>query len=337
LIEEEQRVKENLLEEMNYFNSRATSNALLIKDIRLNKPENKNKFEQIISTDLLLDNDNEPNSFRSKIDFYQIKARIAKYKGDKEVAYYMVNKLLEVFNNNSKYKSEYADRYKKILCFICEICSYSGKIEQIPTLLELIGNDDQYFKTVCLYGITYSTEKLDKNRGTNYLNKIKNIIENENYQIRSGKQLEIFYNGAVFLSLFCNWKEMNYWIEKILHFQRTDDRRDLQFGARILSLFNHFELKPYDLDNKIQAVAHYFNNNNQYNETNQYIIQAFRNLYRAVNRKDMLPIWKDLRDYLHPKVEGSNKATQQLGLGELSIWCTSKIENVSMGEVFQNS
>jgi len=124
LIEEEQQVKENLLEEMNYFNSRAKLYALIIKDIRLNNPKNKEKFEQLISTDLLINDDNKPNSFKSKIDYYQIKARIAKYKGDKEDAYYMANKLFEIFINNPKYKSVYADRYKKSLCFISDICYF---------------------------------------------------------------------------------------------------------------------------------------------------------------------------------------------------------------------
>jgi len=337
IIKEEQEVKENLLQEMNYSNFKSTLNTLLIKDIRLNKLENKEKFEQLISTDLLLNNNYEPNSFKSKIDFYQIKARIAKFKGDKKDAYYMAHKLFEAFINNPEYKNEYPSRYKKSLCFICDICSFSGKIEEIPALLELIGDDDQYFKAVCLYGILYSIEKLDRNRGANYLNKLKNVIDNGVYQTRPGGQLNVFYNGAVFWSLFSNWKEMDYWVQKILHFQRTDDRRDLQYAVRILSLFNHFELKSDDFDNKIQAVAHYFRNNNQNSKTNQYIIQSFRNLYKAFNRKEMIPIWTDLKNYLNTKIGDTNKATQQLGLGELSLWCTSKIENVSMEEIYKNS
>jgi len=335
LIEEEQQVKVNLLEEMNYFNLRAEIYTIIIKDNRLNNPENKEKFEQLISTNLLFNN--EPTSIKSKIDYYLIKARIAKYNGDKEGAYCMANKLFNVFINNPKYKNEYVDRYKKSLCFICNICNFSGRIEEIPVLLELIGDDNQYFKAVCLYGILYSIIKLDKNRGTNYLDKIKNMINNGDCEIRPGGQLEIFYNGAVFWSLFSDWKEMDYWIQKILYSKRNDDRRDIQYCARILTLINQFELKADDMDNQIQKVVKYFARHDKYTKTIKHIIQAFRDLYKAVNRKDMIPIWTDLKDYLNTKVEDTNVATQQLGLGELSLWCTSKIENITMGEAFKKS
>jgi len=121
-----------------------------------------------------------------------------------------------------------------------------------------------------------------------------------------------------------------------LQFKRTDDRRDLQYGARILSLINHFELNVEDMDNQIQAVANYYIRNNQYSKINQYIVQSFRNLNRAFNRKEMLPIWKDLSQYLDTQINQTFGSTQQLGISELSIWATSKIENVRMAEVYRD-
>jgi len=332
LIKEENEVRRAYKEEIYFYNIKASLNALLLKDIRLSTPKNKKKFNKLASKKRLQRNI-EPVSIKSKINYYHVKARIAECKGAYELAYQMAKKIMTVFENNTTFKQEHLGWYYKNICLLCDICNVSNRISEIPHLIELIGTDNQYFKIVCLHGLMYSIQNLDEEKGNDYLNRIEEIIKKNKHQIRAGRQLTIFYNGAVFLSLYGRWSDMYFWIQKITNFQHTDDRRDLQFGARILSLFNCFELKPFEMDKQIQAVTHYFTRNNQYSETNKYIIQSFRHLLRAIDRKAMLPVWKDLRDYLNTRAISSNKSTQQLGVGELSIWCTSKIENISMAEV----
>lgn len=335
VFEEERKVKNWLSEEIDYCNLKASVYALLLKDIRLSNEKNKEKFEQLTSTKLL-DNDASPTSVKSKINYYYLKAKVAQYEGNKHTAYNMAKKLMQIFDAHLSFKLQNMDWYKKSLCMLCDICNFSERIEEIPPLIDLIGNENQYFKTVCLHGLMYSINNLDKERGVSYLKKIKDMIENGKYDIRAGRQLSIFYNGAVFFSLFSQWDDMHFWIEKIRTFQRTDDRRDLQYGARILSLINHFELKPDDLDNQIQAVANYYIRNNQYSTVNQYIVKSFRKLSRAINRKEMIPVWNDLKHYLTAQLNETNESTQQLGISELLIWSTSKIENVPMADVFRN-
>jgi len=334
VIEEEREVKKSLSEEMEYSNLKASVYALLLKDIRLSNKENKEKFEQLTSTKLLY-NDAEPISVKSKINYYYLKTKVARYEGNYHAAYTMAKKQIHVFDEHLSFKLQNMDWYKKSLCLLCDICNFSDRLKEIPPLIDLIGNENQYFKTVCLHGLLYSINNLDKERGDAYLKKIKVIIENGNHNIRAGRQLTIFYNAAVFFSLFSQWADMHFWIEKIRTFQRTDDRRDLQYGSRILSLINHFELESDDLDNQIQAVANYFIRNNQYSTVNQYIAQSFRKLNRAIDRKEMIPIWNDLNHYLTAQLNETNESNQQLGISELLIWSTSKIENVPMADVFR--
>ncbi len=336
LIEEEQDVKGNFDEEMDYYNLRISLDSLLIKDIKLIDKENKKKFVRIISTKLLSEHA-KPVSKKSKVNYYHVKTRTAYYEGEKQKSYTMAKKLVGVFENNRLFMDEHMDWYKKSICLLSGVCIFSGQVEEIPKLIKIVGNDDAHFKIACLHGLRYSIIKLDKDRGISYLKRIRTIIENPNHQIRPGRQLAIFYNGAVFCSFFGNWQEMHYWIEKIFNAKRTDDRHDIQYCARILNLINQFELQSDDMDNQIQATEKYFTRKDQYTRTNRHIIQAFRHLYRAINRKEMISIWNDLWQYLQPKVVNNNASTQQLGLGELFIWCTSKIENVSMGEVYKKS
>lgn len=336
LIKEEQDIKYNSDEEVNYFNLRISVDALLLKDIKLTSPEKKKKFNQIISSKLL-SGQAKPVSKKSKINYYHLKARVAQLRNNQEEAFKMAKNLVAVFEDNPHFHREHIDWYKKSICMFSGICIFSGQIEEIPRLIKIIGNDDEHLKIVCLHGLRYSMIKMDKESGMSYLKKIKAMIEKQNHNIRAGRQLTIFYNAAVFFIIFNEWVEMNVWLEKIMKFKRTDDRRDLQYGARILTLINHFELKSDDMDNQIQAVSHYFTNNKQYNDTNKYIIQAFRYLYRAINRREMMPIWINLQNYLNTKVDENKEATLQLGLRELYIWCTSKIKNISFSEVYRNS
>jgi len=335
LIDEEEKVHSNLTEEMGYSNLKLSVNALRLKDIRLLNATNKKKFKQLMAHKLLNENI-VPVSTKSKINYYELKTQAAKYAGNREKAYAMAKKMVEVFDEHPTFKLQYIDWYKKSICQLCDICAFANRMEEIPSLFELIGDDSQYFKMVCFHGLKYAIHNLDKGRGVAYLKKINEITEHQDHQIRAGMQLAIFYNGVVFFSLFSQWDDMHFWIQKIMTFKRTDDRRDLQYGARILSLINHFELNAENMDNQIQAVANYYIRNNQYSKINQYIVQSFRNLNRAVNRKAMIPIWKDLNQYLTAQLNQSYESTQQLGISELSIWATSKIENVDMAEVYRD-
>jgi len=153
--------------------------------------------------------------------------------------------------------------------------------------------------------------------------------------VRDGRKLTLFYNTIVFYSLFHEWQKVNEWLSKILTYKRTDDRRDLQYAARILSLVNHYELESDDMENHIQAVAKYLKSNQQYTETNQRIIQAFRDLYKAINRKEQQPIWQGLQDFLTQKMTEQNLTNRQLGLEELQVWCKAKIQNTTMAEIIR--
>jgi len=115
--------------------------------------------------------------------------------------------MVKVFDNHPTFKLQHTAWYKESICQLCDICAFSNRMEEIPTLFELIGNDSQYFKTICFHGIKYSIHNLDEERGIAYLKKIKDIIKHPTHQIRAGRQLAIFYNGVVFFSLFSRFKK----------------------------------------------------------------------------------------------------------------------------------
>jgi len=135
--------------------------------------------------------------------------------------------------------------------------------------------------------------------------------------------------------LFGEWHEADLWIDRIFNFKRTDDRRDLQYAARIWSLANYYELKFDNMDKHIQAIAKYLKANEQYTATNQYILQAFRDLCKAIDRKERLSIWQALEKFLAQKITEQKQTTRQLGLEELQIWCKAKLQRTTMAEIIR--
>ncbi len=338
LVSEETEVRQKLNEEIDYQNLRRQINMLRMKDIRLNKPENQAKFKQITDS-ALLQNNKTPHSAKAQANFFHLKAVVARYNKKTDEAYIHAQSLIDVFEHNKLFKHKHAIWYKSSLCLLSEICYVSGKLRQIPYLIHKIesmeGSKREGFKTVCLHGILYAISNLDKEKGEEYISKIKQLIEEDKGNIRDGRKLAFFYNIAVFYSIFNEWQKANKWLSKILTYKRTNDRRDLQYASRICSLVTQYELESDDMDNHIIAVAKYLKSNQQYTETNQHIIQAFRDLYKAINRKEQEPIWEGLQNFLAKKITEQSQTTRQLGLEELQIWCKAKLQNTTMAEIIR--
>jgi len=340
LVEEETEVRQKLGEEIDYANLVRQLKLFRIKDIRLNKPESRKKFNQISNSPLLQSN-KIPYSLKSRINYFYLKTIIARYNKKLDEAYTYAQSLIDVFEGNQVFKKRHPIWYKSSLCMFSEICYLSKRFHEIPDIIIKIehieGDSREEFKTVCLHGMLYAITSLDKEKGKTYIQKIEQLIKEDKDDIRDGRKLALFYNTVVFYSFFGEWQKSNEWLSKILTYKRTDDRRDLQYAARILSLMNHYELESDDMDNHIIAVAKYLKTNQQYTETNQYIIQTFRDLYKAINRKERLPIWENLNNFLTKKIQEQTLTTRQLGLEELQIWCKAKINNTTMAEIVRET
>ena len=87
------------------------------------------------------------------------------------------------------------------------------------------------------------------------------------------------------------------------------------------------------MDKHIQSAYKYFVRNEHYFETEQEILQLFRDLYKAVTREDKVIVWKKMSDFIGEKLK--EKDVPQRGLINLQIWCQSKIARITTVEVIQ--
>ena len=338
IVIEETAVRGYLEEEINYKNLRMSVEYLRRKDVRLADDENHKKFEQYRNSKWL-NTEMPPYSIEAKANFYHVKCLIAQYTGQMETAYRYVQKLICLFEQHKCFQSRHLMWYRNSLGLISEVCYLAEKNQEIPHIIDKIEQlpieHDAISHSVYFHGLLYAITNVDKQRGTQYISLIEKFLHQYKDSTRAGRQLAFFYNISIFYMLFEEWDKKARWIDRIFNHKRTDDRRDLQYAARILSLINKYEVESDDMDCHIQAITKYLKTNKQYTKINQNILKAFRNLYKAIDSKERLSIWQNLNNYLTQKIKEQTLTTRQLGLEELQLWCQAKLQNTSIADIIQ--
>jgi len=277
-----------------------------------------------------------PYSLKAQADFYYNKSVVSLYKKQKDAAYNYAKKGIEVFGKNKYFDDKVA--YKKSLGLLAEICFLLDKEHEIPEIIEkieaVLSESDYEVQSVYYHGLHYAVANADLQKGLKYITPIDKILKNHGDKIRGGRHLAFFYNISIFHCLFGQWKKANKLLDKIFEFKRTDDRKDIQFGARYLRFIVAYE-QGEELGNHIRSVPIYFKKHGKYTDIDEYIIESFICLNNTVNRKKEILIWKNLEDYLTPHIEATDPANLQLGLGELQLWCKAKIDNTTMAEIIR--
>jgi len=335
LVKEEADVQQKLNEQINYRNLRIQINMLRSKDVKFQKDETREKFNCLANSEWL-QLDELPYSLEAQADFYYSKSVVSLYKKQKDAAYNYAKKGVEVFEKNKYFDNKTG--YKISLGLLAEICFLLDREHEIPEIIEkieaVLSESDYEVQSVYYYSLHYAVVHADKQKGLKYIDPIYKILKNHGDKIRDGRHLAFFYNIGIFYCLFGQWEEAAKWLNKILKFKRTDDRKDIQFGARLLRFIVAYESED-ELENHIRSVVIYLKNHGQYTAVDKYIIENFNGLNNTANHKEAALIWRNLENYLTIHIQATPPANLQLGLGELQIWCKAKIDNTTMAEIIR--
>ncbi|MCB0841135.1 MAG: hypothetical protein KDD99_30910, partial [Bacteroidetes bacterium] len=129
-------------------------------------------------------------------------------------------------------------------------------------------------------------------------------------QIPPTDQITFFYLIAY---LFFNQKDYRKslrWLGRILHHYDKQVHQHIHATARLFHLILHYELGNYDiLQSLIRSSQRYLKTIDTYFELENAFIRAFRRIINAVDRKEEIEIWKELKETLIPIRE--NKAQNQ--------------------------
>ncbi len=329
IVEEEKEVRQIINEEINYRNLREQVNTLRIKDPMFEDAKVKDELEKIVKSECL-EEKNLPRSPKAKADFYYTKSVLSK-DADESCAY--AEKAVEVFEQNDF--SDAVVAYKRCLGLLCERYTFFRRYPKVPEIIEKIKalplESDYKIESQYWHGLLYALNCLDREKGEEYIKDIKELLDKYDDKIRQGRQVAYFYNISVFYCLFGEWEEAHTWINKIFKSKQTDDRKDLQYGPRLVRFMIAYEL-DYELDNYLQSTTKYLKKYKQ-NPTYEYIIGAFHKLNNSINQdKEKRNIFIELYQYLqHIKVDEK----QSDDMEEFYLWCKAKINNTTMIEIIQ--
>jgi len=336
LIKEKREVLKRLNNELEYYDLSMCIDELLVRDAKLNKPETQKEFDSLYQSPLLSD-DAKPLSKRAMVDYHYIRVVYNNLNKQYEQSYHEYQSILDLFDKHIFlfYLQGYASFYVKIYFWEKALGLKLNKTVDTALLkisdLPLQTIDASY--TINIQNLTYCVRALNKAEGEYQIVQAKKHWKDYTKHIKETRLMAFSYTVMAFYCLFEDWENAQIWLNKVTAIHRVSDRKDIQVAARLWQLIIGYELAPYDSDKHIQTAYKYFVRNEHYFEVEQQILKLFRDLYKAITRQEKQAIWQLMIDFIDAKRQ--NGDLLQRGLGNLQLWCESKIARMSTIHVIQ--
>ncbi len=332
LLEEETFINSRFMQALAYQNLKEQITLLRKKDVRLRKPIHQEKFNTLVNTPLLLDNQaNKLHSLTAQMHFHYLQSIVQKYQHkNPEMAFFHAQQLNQLYEQNIAIQSLNPKAYKESLCLFSEMAYLSNhftemrqvidKIEKLSTKEPELGID--ILNTTCFYGLLCAMNIRDYKEGERVIKVIQKYWQELAPVLKNNRQLAFFYNIFLFYLLFEKWELALPWLEKILQFKRVQERKDIQCIARIWKIILAYELPNIDLFQAMETATKYLKRQSHYGDVEQSIMYTFKQLNKTIELKIHQQILAQLRQKLmNILVQQKQKGTQQLGLQEIIFWC----------------
>lgn len=182
--------------------------------------------------------------------------------------------------------------------------------------------------------------------GVQVASQIRSLLDHHEKSLTVNRRLTYFYNLTIFFFLNEEYKEALQWLNRILQFQSSDLRKNLQDFARIFQLVLHHELGNHDLAEYLfRSTYRYYkqkqdkdhadiNTDEKAGAMQDYesvLFRFFRRLIFSGEPMDNLApgLYETLWNLARNAV-----AREPAGLYELIFWVQSKSEKVSLKDVY---
>lgn len=283
-------------------------------------------------------------SLSAKLFFYNINAVCHRIDGQSKKAFEHYGQVIDLFESTPSLKTEYPTFYKKTLCGYLSMAFTNQQFEEFPAMLKKIKNlpqkdvytESEVFKVVAVLQMFYCMNTAQYEAAADMVKYIRKHWAIYSPYIRAGRQLAIFYNITILFLILEEWKKALTWLESILHFGATQERKDVQGTARILQLIIFYELKDWNsLENRINSGQRNLRKNDQLFLFEKTVLDFFRQLVGVVSEKEKQAAFDTFAQSL--KEFADTKERKALGLQEVTLWCTSRLKNITIKEAMQEA
>ncbi|MFK7908465.1 MAG: hypothetical protein AB8B69_25260 [Chitinophagales bacterium] len=348
VIAEEQKIIELYTRQATYYNL----SKLILTSLRVKVSDKKKKelreLEELV-THPLLKSKEEATTFMSKTYYHDTLGLYHWKMGNLEEAYQHYEELVELWEDNPTAKSQDDMLYRQSLGNYLNVCHALGqnKMNMFPFISKKIkslpkGNLDTQIKTfqlTVLYELLYYMNTGKFEEGVREIKKIEPELNTVKHQLPTSELLSIYYNISIIHFFSEDFSNTLFWLNEILSHPRTDVRKDIQQFAKILQFIIHYELDNEEiLENLYRSVYRSLKKEEQMNEFEEMVLNYIRKLLvvNPFDKKALDDCYNEFGEAISA-MQGKPDYVHILGAQETIIWVVSKLQNVSIGDIFRKS
>jgi len=307
-------------EELKMESAAIRTQLIILKDPKIEKPDNREKFEQTV-VGLLQDAEAEHFSMKAKRDFYYTQTAYYGYLGEWNIAHNAAKNLIETY---PKTGAEISKKHKQHLCRYLVVADYADNYEHYLAIIEILKTASSgenigmfntiYFKTLLYYLNNYNIES-----AVEIAKKIEIRWEELTNVIPRGRQLAYCSNMMVAYWFGGKMDAAIHWLSKILNAENVLQGQQFINNARIIQLPMYYDYEDDNLDNRIESTRKVLTKKSELNEHRQIILAGFRKLIRCADKQEKKACITNLKDKLTEIKQAQNLSTADLEC--VLFWC----------------
>jgi hypothetical protein len=338
---EESQVIEKL---MNEYQFRVLKDDLFIDTragVDIRREDLQKKIDEKIAHPLMQSESNAL-SFHARIHYNKVYRAYYRLKSDMPKSWEHSRRIVELYEANSALKEELSIGYKIALANYLGACHVTHKYDEFEETLKKmksippksLDEEGEVFQDATLYELLYYLNTGKYSVALKAIPEIEKGMKLFEAKINKGSELVIYYNITVLYFILEDWKGAMHWVAKIIE-DKSDSRKDLQHFARMLQLLFHYEMGKGDMmDYLTRSVYRYLEKEEKLMSFERMMILFLKKLPFTMGEKERLAAFIKLKEEIERlKTTPSEKTT--VGMEEMTIWLTSKIEKRKMGELMK--
>jgi len=175
----------------------------------------------------------------------------------------------------------------------------------------------------------------DFDAGVMLINKIKGNLEDYVQQLDRHSRIIMYYKIACLYFGIGDYREVIFWLNKIINLPNADLREDIHCFSRILNLVSHYELGNMDvIEYYLRSTYRFLLKKDDLHLYQQYILDFMKRLTKNITEEELVGRFEALRVKLLP-LQNSRFEKRAFLYFDIISWLECKIEHVPVQKVVQ--
>lgn len=342
-IEFEEKVALDKITNLMGFHRLETQTYLLIQTRHVARKEGEEEEVSRLLANPLLQEESSALSNRARIQFNELRRRIAYFKGDHETALKYAKRTVEIYDAAKAIKEDEKLDYILRLSLFAHHRLWVDGAQEARVLIERIKDvkvnnqreRNEKFKRYYLYCLSLfvSTGEVAPNGFFEEFSDELDALEND---MAVGMRLMSSYFCADYFVIQEDFSTALHWINKFLNHPRTNIRTDLQAGARLVNLVIHYELGNFDLiEYNLKSTYRFIYKQERMHNYERRVLRFFKDVIGESDAAGRMGCMRSLRSDLIQIMEDpfEERASQVFNI---IVWLNSRLDGIPLSTAKAN-